>query len=183
MTSENSKPTASRLSALRALRTYTMVIALLVIWGIFQYATSGAFLQARNLSNLLTQMSVTGSLSVAMVLVIVAAQIDLSLGSVVCFLGAIVAVLNTNLGYPPGVVFVITLLAGGIIGAAQGYLVSFQKIPAFIVTLGGMMIFRGASMWILKNETVPLQENWIHSLGTSYVGSKLGWILAVGGLA
>src|ERR1700722_16725040 len=124
MTSENSKPTASRLSALRALRTYTMVIALLVIWGIFQYITDGAFLHARNLSNLLTQMSVTGSLSVAMVLVIVAAQIDLSVGSVVCFLGAIVAVFNTNLGYSPAVVVALTLLSGAVIGLIQGYLVS-----------------------------------------------------------
>ena len=155
-------------AAIRTLRTYTMVIALLCIWGIFQYATDGSFLQARNLSNLLTQMAVTGSLSVAMVLVIVAAQIDLSLGSVVCFLGAIVAVFNTTLGYSPSVVFLITLAAGAIIGAIQGYLVSYQRIPAFIVTLGGMMIFRGSSMWLLK---------------TSYVSAHIGWVVCVVALA
>ena len=118
-----------------------------------------------------------------MVLVIVAAQIDLSLGSVVCFLGAIVAVFNTTLGYSPSVVFLITLAAGAIIGAIQGYLVSYQRIPAFIVTLGGMMIFRGSSMWLLKNETIPLQENWLHSLGTSYVSAHIGWVVCVVALA
>src|SRR6202020_2435338 len=109
------------------------------------------------------------------VLIIVAAQIDLSVGSVVCFLGAIMTVLNTKLGYSPSTAFAITLFAGGFIGATQGYLASYQKIPAFIVTLGGMMVFRGASMWVTKNETIPLQENWIHNLGINYVGSKLGW--------
>src|SRR5438445_12886854 len=105
----------------KALRTYTMVFALLVIWGIFQAQTSGAFLQARNLSNLLRQMSVTGTLSVGMVLIIVAAQIDLSIGSVVCFLGAIMAVLNTNLGYSPSSVFVITLVARAMIALLPVY--------------------------------------------------------------
>src|ERR1700733_13448369 len=99
MSTDTVKLTSSRFAALRSLRTYTMVFALLAIWGIFQYVTSGAFLQARNLSNLLRQMSVTGTLSVGMVLIIVAAQIDLSIGSVVCFLGAILAVMNTNLGF------------------------------------------------------------------------------------
>src|SRR5271167_3108521 len=80
-------PVTSKLGGLQSLRTYTMVFALLAIWAIFQYETGGAFLQARNLSNLLRQMSVTGALSVGMVLIIVAAQIDLSIGSVVCFLG------------------------------------------------------------------------------------------------
>src|SRR5258708_28000179 len=110
----------------KALRTYTMVFALLVIWGIFQAQTDGAFLQARNLSNLLRQMSVTGALSVGMVLIIVAAQIDLSIGSVVCFLGAILTVMNTNLGISPITAFALTMVAGAAIGLIQGYLVSYQ---------------------------------------------------------
>jgi len=156
-----------------------MVFALLAIWGIFQFETSGAFLEARNLSNLLRQMAVTGTLSVGMVLVIVAAQIDLSIGSVVCFLGAIMTVMNTNMGYSPTVAFLITMAVGAVIGTIQGYLVSYQHIPAFIVTLGGMMVFRGASMAVTKNETVPLQENWIHELGTNYIGSHAGWTITV----
>jgi D-xylose transport system permease protein len=156
-----------------------MVFALLAIWVFFQFETQGAFLHARNLSNLLRQMSVTGTLSVGMVLIIVAAQIDLSVGSVVCFLGALMTVFNTKLGYSPSIAFALTIFAGALIGVAQGYLASYQKIPAFIVTLGGMMVFRGASMWVTGNETIPLQENWIHALGTNYIGPKLGWILCV----
>jgi D-xylose transport system permease protein len=165
------------------LRTFTMVFALIAIWAIFAWQTEGSFLQARNISNLLRQMSVTGVLSVGMVLVIVAGQIDLSVGSVVCFLGAILAVLNTNKGYSPASAFAITLGVGVLIGVAQGFLASYQRIPAFIVTLGGMLGFRGASMWITENNTIPLQENWILSLGTSYLSPKLGWIVVATGLA
>jgi D-xylose transport system permease protein len=168
---------SSKLHALQALRTYTMVFALVVIWGIFQHVTQGAFLEARNLSNLLRQMSVTGTLAVAMVLVIVAAQIDLSIGSVVCFTGAVLGVLNTNMNYSPAAAFIITLAVGALIGLAQGYLTSYQKIPSFIVTLGGMMVFRGSSMWVTNNSTIPLQENWIKALGNAYISSSLGWIL------
>ena len=159
------------------LRTYTMVFALLVIWVIFEFATNGAFLQARNLSNLFRQMSVTGVLSVGMVLVIVAGHVDLSVGSVVCFLGALMSVMNTNHGLSPGVSLAVTVAAGLAIGFGQGFLVSYQRVPAFIVTLGGMMAFRGASMWITSNSTVPLQENWISSVGTAYIPINLGWAL------
>ena len=165
------------------LQAFTMVLALLVIWFTFGAKTHGAFLQARNLSNLLRQMSVTGIMSVGMVLVIVAGQIDLSVGSVVCFLGSLAAVMNTNLGYSPTTTAIVTVLAGLVIGATQGYLLAYQRIPAFIVTLGGMMAFRGASMWVTSNSTVPLQENWILSLGTTYLSANLGWILSVGSIA
>src|SRR4051812_19920391 len=107
----------TQISRLRsALQTYTMVAALLVVWCIFQYQTHGAFLEARNVSNLLRQMSVTGTLAIGMVLVIVAGQIDLSIGSVVCFLGALLAVLNSNGGYSPTAAFAITLVAGALLG-------------------------------------------------------------------
>jgi D-xylose transport system permease protein len=161
------------------LRTYTMVFALLAIWGIFEHQTGGAFLEARNLSNLLRQMSITGILSIGMVLIIVCGQIDLSVGSVVCFLGALVAVLNTNLGYSPEATLAAVLFVGVAIGCVQGYLTSYQGIPAFIVTLGGMMAFRGGSMWVTGNSTIPLQDGWLKSLGTSYVGAQGGWILVV----
>jgi D-xylose transport system permease protein len=166
-----------------ALRTYTMVLALVVIWAVFTGVTDGAFLQPRNLSNLLRQMSVTGILSVGMVLIIVAGHIDLSVGSVVCFLGAVLAVLNTQLGYSPMQSFMLTMGVGALIGLVHGWLLSYQRIPAFIVTLGGMMVFRGVSMMVTKNNTIPLETNWIQSLGTAYVSPQIGWMICIAGLA
>ncbi len=164
---------------MKALRTYSMVGALLAIVSIFQYLTSGAYLEPRNVSNLLRQMSVTGILSVGMVIIIVSGQIDLSVGSVVCFLGALITVLNTNLGFDPSLAFLIALGVGVFIGAIQGYLVSYQSVPAFIVTLGGMLVFRGASMWITGNSTISIQNNWLLLVGTSYLGKVPGWIFCV----
>jgi D-xylose transport system permease protein len=165
------------------LRTFTMVFALLVIWAIFELVTGGAFLQARNLSNLFRQMAVTGILASGMVLVIVAGHIDLSVGSVVCFLGALLTVFNTNHGWTPTEAFLLTLAVGAAIGLAQGYLASYQRIPAFIVTLGGMMVFRGASMWVTGASTIPLRENWIQSIGTSYLGAGAGWAVCAAAIA
>ncbi|MDZ4676326.1 MAG: sugar ABC transporter permease [Oligoflexia bacterium] len=163
----------------KSLRTYTMVFALFAIWAIFEVQTDGAFLQARNLSNLLRQMSVTSILSIGMVLIIVAGHIDLSVGSVVCFLGAILTVANTKMGYSPSVSVAIALSAGALIGLMNGYLLSYQRIPSFIVTLGGMMAFRGAAMMVTKNETIPLEAGWIQTMGTGYVNAKAGWIICI----
>lgn len=159
------------------LRPLSMIAALLLIWFVFNYRTEGAFLQARNISNLLRQMSVTGVLSVGMVLVIVAGQVDLSVGSVVAFLGGLLALLTTQYHFDPGAAFLIVVAAGMGIGCIQGSLVSFQKVPAFIVTLGGMMVFRGASMWLLQNNTIPLPEGVIRQIGISYLGPQGGWVL------
>jgi D-xylose transport system permease protein len=115
-------------------------------------------------------------------LIIVSGQIDLSVGSVVGFLGAMVAVLNTNKGYSAEATMAVVLLTGMLIGLVQGALASYQAIPAFIVTLGGMMAFRGASMWVTANSTVPLQDNWLKSIGTAYVGAGWGWVIVVSAL-
>lgn len=158
------------------LRTLTMVLALLVIWAVFQYATDGAFLQARNLSNLFRQMAVVGIMASGMVLVIVAGHIDLSVGSVVCFLGACLAVMSTQWGWSLEASVAATFVVGAAIGSLQGFLASYQRIPAFIVTLGGMMVFRGLAMWVTGSNTIPLSEGWVTQLGTGYLPSGLGWV-------
>lgn len=159
------------------LRALTMVVALVIIWFIFDSITQGAFLQARNLSNLMRQMAITGILAGGMVLVIVMAHIDLSVGSTAAFFGGLLAVLSTQQGYSPTTAFFMTLLAGLAVGSLQGFLVAYKNIPSFIVTLGGMMIFRGASMWITQSSTIPLSESWILTAGAAYVDSRSGWIL------
>ena len=157
-------------------RTLTMVFALIAIWIIFQYATDGAFLEPRNISNLFRQMTVTGVLAMGMVLIIVAGHIDLSVGSVVCFLGVTLAMLMQK-GLSPSSALLATIGVGLLISTVQGWLTAYQKIPAFIVTLAGMMVFRGLSMGVTSGITIPLEDSWIKSFGSAYLPSSGGgWI-------
>jgi len=158
-------------------RTWTMVFALVVIWVIFQYVTDQAFLQPRNLSNLFRQMTVTGVLAMGMVLIIVSGHIDLSVGSVVCFLGVVLAMLMQR-GVGAEQAMLATLGVGAIISFLQGWLTAFQKVPAFIVTLAGMMVFRGLSMGVTSGVTIPLEDGWIKSFGSAYLPPMWGWGVA-----
>ncbi len=158
-------------------RTLTMLFALVLIWIIFQYVTDGAFLESRNLSNLFRQMTVTGVLAMGMVLIIVAGHIDLSVGSVVCFLGVTLAMLMQK-GYAPAAAILVTLGVGLLISLVQGWLTAYQKVPAFIVTLAGMMVFRGLSMGVTAGVTIPLEDSWIKSFGSAYVPTTMGSAIA-----
>lgn len=124
------------------MRAYTMIGALILIWVLFG-VLNPTFLTSRNLSNLFTQMSVTSILAIGMVLVIVAGHIDLSVGSIVGLTGGMAAILSNWLELPAIVVILGTVTAGAVLGLLQGWLVAYKMIPAFIVTLGGMMVFRG----------------------------------------
>ncbi|KFZ43421.1 sugar ABC transporter permease [Anoxybacillus flavithermus] len=159
------------------IRAYTMIGALIAIW-IFFGMLNETFLSARNLSNLFTQMSVTAILAIGMVLVIVAGHIDLSVGSIVGLTGGVAAILSNWMGMPTSVVILCTLLAGALVGFVQGWLVAYRAIPAFIVTLGGMMIFRGALMGITKSTTIPIFDAQFIALGSAYFTDIFGMILA-----
>ncbi|GMB08051.1 sugar ABC transporter permease [Thermolongibacillus altinsuensis] len=159
------------------IRSYTMIGALVAIW-IFFGLLNETFLSARNLSNLFTQMSVTAILAIGMVLVIVAGHIDLSVGSIVGLTGGIAAILSNWMGLPTSVVIICTLIAGAAIGMLQGWLVAYRAIPAFIVTLGGMMIFRGVLMGITKSTTIPISDASFTALGSAYFTNGFGLILA-----
>lgn len=163
-------------------RTLTMVFALIAIWIIFQYATDGAFLEPRNISNLFRQMTVTGVLAMGMVLIIVAGHIDLSVGSVVCFLGVTLAMLMQK-GLSPSTALLATIGVGLLISTFQGWLTAYQKIPAFIVTLAGMMVFRGLSMGVTSGITIPLEDSWLKAFGSAYLPSFYGWWMAGGAIA
>jgi D-xylose transport system permease protein len=156
------------------LRALSMVIALVLIWIVFDRLTHGTFLQPRNISNLVRQMAVTGILASGMVLVLVLRHVDLSVGSLVAFLGTILAVANAQWGLTPLSALLLTIGAGALFGSVQGFLISYPKIPAFIVTLGGMLVFRGAAMWTTSNTTVPLDPSWLSDLGTAYLSSSQG---------
>src|SRR6266446_10283389 len=160
------------------LRAYTMVFALIAIWIYFHFSTSHIFLEPRNFSNLLRQTSVTGVLAVGMLMVIITAQIDLSVGSVVGLAGGIAAIAQGWWGYG-----LVPSLAAGIavaiaIGAIQGSLTAYLNIPAFIVTLGGLLAWRGVILGLSRGETIPLRLQAFKSIGQDYVGPVVGWVIA-----
>ncbi|MBS1157148.1 MAG: sugar transporter permease [Proteobacteria bacterium] len=136
------------------LREYGMLISLAVIMIFFQYQTEGTLLQPLNLTNLVLQNSYIVIMALGMLLVIVAGHIDLSVGSVAGFIGGLAAVLMVEYHWHYVPAALICLVAGALIGALQGYFVAFHKIPSFIVTLGGMLVFRGLTLALLAGQSV-----------------------------
>lgn len=168
-----------------ALRAYTMLLALIVIWLFFQWATIdqyhpyGLFLGATNFSKLLQQMAVTGVLAVGMLMVIVCGHIDLSVGAVVGLAGGIAA-MTQGWGLAP--CLAAAILVGLMIGGVQGTLVAYVNIPSFIVTLGGLQAWRGLILKLTQGATVPVEIPVFRSLGRDFVDPRLGIGLAVVGI-
>jgi len=158
-------------------RALTMVGALLVIWIVFSVMTDGTFLVPRNLSLLARQMAVTGILAIGMVLVIVAGQIDLSVGALAGLLGGISAIVFVNHGWPLAAAFALVLVLGGVLGSAQGWLVAHLGIPPFIVTLGGMLLFQGILLGVTGGVSISPAPSYLY-VGQAYVLPRLGWVFA-----
>jgi len=164
-----------------ALRAYTMVFALIAIWAFFQWRTVsdlypyGLFLHPVNLANLLKQMSVTGVLAVGMLFVIVARQIDLSVGSALGLAGGIAA-MTQGWGLVPALASAIVI--GIAVGALQGTLVAYANIPSFIVTLGGLLTWRGVILYLSKGETIPVRLPVFRQLGVALLTPASGIALA-----
>ncbi len=165
-----------------ALRAYTMLLALIVIWLFFQWATIdqnhpyGIFLGAINFSKLLQQTAVTGVLAVGMLMVIVSGNIDLSVGAVVGLAGGIAA-MTQGWGLVP--CLAAAIVTGLLIGALQGTLTAYVNIPSFIVTLGGLQAWRGVILKLSKGATIPVELPFFRSLGRDIVDPRLGFGLAV----
>lgn len=136
------------------IREYGMLIALIVVMLFFQVQTKGILMKPVNITNLVLQNSYVITMALGMLLVIVSGWIDLSVGSVVAVIGALAGVLIVRYQIDWVVTVVICLLIGAAIGAFQGYWVAYVKIPAFIVTLAGMLIFRGLTFVLLQGESV-----------------------------
>jgi D-xylose transport system permease protein len=164
-----------------ALRAYTMVFALIVIWIYFQVRTRselypyGLFLHPVNFANLLKQMAVTGVLAVGMLFVIIARQIDLSVGSIVGLAGGIAAM---SQGWGLGPSLLAALVVGMVIGALQGTLTAYLNIPSFIVTLGGLLTWRGVILYLSKGETIPVRPGVFRMLGVALITPASGLVLA-----
>ena len=161
-----------------ALRAYVMIFVLGLIWLFFHWATGYIFLTSRNLSNLTTQMAVTAILAVGMLMVIVSGNIDLSVGSVLGFAGGLAAHSMTNLEYSLPVSILLAILIGVVIGTFHGALTAYLNIPAFIVTLGGLLAWRGATKWLLGGNTIPVSSDAFKFIGQGNLPLMIGWILA-----
>jgi putative multiple sugar transport system permease protein len=140
-------------------REYGMLISLVAIMAFFQVMTDGTLMQPLNLTNLVLQNSYIVIMALGMLLVIVAGHIDLSVGSVCGFVGAVAAVLMVQYEWPVLPAALACLVVGGIIGAAQGWFVAYARIPSFIVTLAGMLVFKGLALAVLAGQSVgPFPE-------------------------
>jgi D-xylose transport system permease protein len=163
-----------------ALRAYTMVLALIAVWIFFQYATGGIFLEARNFSNLMRQTAVTGVLSVGMLMVIVTGQIDLSVGSLVGLAGGIAAAVASQAWLGWGLIPSLSaaVIVGFVIGAAHGLLVAYVNTPAFIVTLGGLLVWRGVIKGVSRGNTIPIELPGFKAIGQCYLHPLGGYAIA-----
>ena len=174
-------------------RMLGMVGALLVIWVGLHIASGGLFLTPRNLWNLSVQTSSVAIMATGMVLVIVTRNIDLSVGSVQGLIGMIVGVTQAELlprmlGIPLGDpwIWIIALLVGlalGLaIGALQGFLIAYMSIPSFIVTLGGLLVWRGAAWWVTSGRTVAPMDSTFRLMGggpSGSIGATWSWVVGL----
>jgi putative multiple sugar transport system permease protein len=151
------------------IRQYGMVIALLFIMLFFQVLTGGILFKPMNITNLVLQNSYVLILGVGMLLCIVTGNVDLSVGSVVAFVGAVSAVLMIDLKMPVAAGVLLTLLVGLMVGSFHGFFIAFLRIPPFIVTLAGMLIFRGLTMVILKGQTKAPFDKSIQNIAAGFI--------------
>lgn len=152
------------------IREYGMYIALVVIMLIFTILTNGLFTSSRNISNLLDSAGYIAVLAVGMTLVIVIRHIDLSVGFLAGFLGAIAAIFLTRMDWSMWLVIPIILLIGILIGLISGFLVAKLAIPAFVVTLAGMLIFRGALLQVTEQSgTIIIKNDQFNAIGNSNI--------------
>jgi putative multiple sugar transport system permease protein len=163
------------------LRQYGMMAALVVIVALFQITTDGKLLYPNNIAALIQQNAYVLILAIGMVMVIVAGHIDLSVGSVVAFIGGICALLISDHNVPWLLAVVISIAIGGLVGCWQGFWIAYVGIPAFIVTLGGMLLFRGLAI-VLVGTTVAGLPTSFNDISNGSLPNALGFLGDLDGL-
>lgn len=155
-----------------------MILALALIWLFFWHQTNGSFLRPNSISNLFLQMSVTGMLACGMVLVIIAGEIDLSVGSLLGLLGGLVAILTVNLGWSVWLSVAVVLFAGAALGFVNGWVTTHLRVPSFIVGLGGMLAYRGLVQLGTDSETIAPVPDALGAIAQAFVPRTLSWLIA-----
>jgi D-xylose transport system permease protein len=170
------------------LQTYALVIALVVIWGLFGVLTNGMYLSPQNVSNLFRQMTITAIMSVGMVLVIVHGSIDLSVGRLAGFVSVIVAILQLRTWHQlfPGQTALAAVLSticgigvGTLYGIVQGYIIAYLRVTSFIVTLGSMWILNGLILVATEGKTIAANQEVFEEIGQGYQNLEVGWGIAL----
>ena len=159
------------------IRDYALLLSLLVIMVFFQFTTNGTLFKPVNMTNLILQNSYIVIMALGMLLVIVAGHIDLSVGSVSGFIGAVAAVLMVTYKVDIITSAIVCVALGGFIGGVQGYFIAFYRIPAFIVTLAGMLIFKGLALTVLGGASVGPFPKVFQLLSTGFVPDIFGTTL------
>ena len=169
-------------------RLLGMVGVLAALWIVLNVLTNGIFLSPRNLINLTQQVAVVGIMATGMVLVIVSRNIDLSVGSLLGFVGMIgaivqVQILAVGVWYNWVLTVIVMLGAGALIGALQGYWIAYRRVPAFIVTLGGLLIFRNGAWVISDGKTISPMDETFQVFGggiNGTIGATWSWVVGIG---
>ena len=168
MEKKNKKKEAN-LSVNKFIKENGMLIALLAVVVIFQILTKGIMLKPLNITNLIQQNGYVLILAVGMLLVVIIGTVDLAVGSVSAFVGAIAGVVMVNKGINPVISILIAIAIGMIVGAVQGYWIAYKDIPGFVVTLAGQLIFRGFTMIILNGKTIAPFPTSFANLGSGFI--------------
>jgi len=174
-TPKSQQPAAGGAGWMRGhLREYGLLLSLIAIMVFFQVMTDGTLMQPLNLTNLVLQNSYIVIMALGMLLVIVAGHIDLSVGSVSGFVGALAAVLMVTWGWHYVPATLVCLAVGALIGAAQGVWVAYFRIPSFIVTLAGMLVFKGLALALLQGQSVGPFPETFQLLSSGFIPDPLG---------
>ncbi len=159
--------------------TVPIYIAIVLVWLFFESQTSGRFIGARNLSELAQEYSYKPLLAIGVVFVLLLGEIDLSIGYLTLLSATTVAVLSAFGHFPTPVAVAGGIAVGAVLGLAQGFLISTLRMPAFVVTLGGFLIFQGVAFHILSGATINVPDTSIAAIGTSYLPGPVSLVLAL----
>lgn len=149
-------------------RQYAMALALVIIMILFQITTGGILFKPLNITNLILQNSYVLILGIGMLLVILTGNVDLSVGSVAAFIGAVSAIFMVQMHMPVLPAVILCLIIGALVGAWQGFWIAYVRIPAFIVTLAGMLVFRGLTMVLLQGKTISPYKGSFQAMSNGF---------------
>lgn len=156
-----------------------VVVGLVIVWGLFQ-ALNSNFLTPRNLSNLVLQIAVLGTLAIGLVMTLVLGEIDLSVGAIAGVCAGTMAVLLTNDGWPVWAALGLTLAMGAAIGGVQGTLIVSLGIPSFIITLAGLLVWQGVQLVVVGDAgEIPITNGFVRAISSTYLSPGVGWGVAV----